>query len=178
MGISWPVGGKRAGERKRESGCRFPGAVGSREGLLSGATYRRAHSATVHPFVRKHSCTVIYRLNFRRSVLDPGYWGSISHGFTLLSVLLRIMITYFDYRCRCEATSIDLRCHLTFSIAAIESNEINWGLRFVHSSLKRSAQSVYGDRSARFVRKTFEESIQVRLELIVLRTAARRIISL
>lgn len=50
----------RGEEKGRE---RFPGTVGNREGLLSGATYRRAHSATVHPFVRKHSCTVIYRLN-------------------------------------------------------------------------------------------------------------------
>lgn len=53
MGISWPVQEERKRQRKR-----FPGVVGNREGLLSGATYRSAHSVTVRPSIRPE--TLVY----------------------------------------------------------------------------------------------------------------------
>lgn len=111
---AWSRGRRRAGNngrlvagRGKESGRekerkRFPGTVGNREGLLSGATYRRAHSAIVHPFVRKHSCTVIYRLN-SYNIQFPAIEKHLTRSHLAANV---ITITRFDYRCRRRATSI------------------------------------------------------------------------
>lgn len=55
-------GGERAGERKRESGSREQSET--EKGYFLVLHIGGPTRATVHPFVRKHSCTVIYRLNF------------------------------------------------------------------------------------------------------------------
>lgn len=141
---AWSRGRRRADNnglvagREKESGWekerkRFPGTHTQSEtekGYFLVLHIGGPHSATVHPFVRKHSCTVIYRLNsYNVQFSVPAVEKHLARSHLIAGI---ITIMCFDYRCRRRATSIDLGYRLMVIELSLcgQSRQKNQKLRF------------------------------------------------